>query len=191
MFWYILLQNTCVWLQWLGFGGKHSILCIRGFNYQALIRNLLVFQQSPTNSYQIDVFYKHYVHIFGKFHHFPYKSGSGATLLRVFGEILLISPQIICFMYYICVLLNHCIKLKFYACCMFALANYVFCGIFIPKCQIPCYMQCPAFMFNNICVLLQRTPIWFVWSIFESNILLFCSQPHIITCIMYFVGVQI
>ena len=101
MFWYILLQNTCVWLQWLGFRGKHSILCIRGFNYQTLIRNLLVFQQSPTKSYQIDVFYKHYVHIFGKFHRFPYKSGSGATLLRVFGEISLISPQIVCFMYYI------------------------------------------------------------------------------------------
>ena len=93
MFWYILLQNTCVWLQWLGFGGKHSILCIRGFNYQALIRNLLVFQQSPTKSYQIDVFFKHYVHIFGKFHCFLYKSGSGATLLRVFGEISLIFPQ--------------------------------------------------------------------------------------------------
>ena len=48
-----------------------------------------------------------------------------------------------------------------------------------------------AFMFKYKCVLLQRTPIWFVWSIFESNILLFCSQPHVITCIMYFVGVQI
>ena len=48
VFWYILLQNTCIWLQWLGFRGKHSILCIRGFNYQALIKNLLVFQQSPT-----------------------------------------------------------------------------------------------------------------------------------------------
>ena len=93
VFWYILLQNTCVWLQWLGFRGKHSILCIRGFNYQALIRNLLVFQQSPTKSYQIDVFYKHYVHIFGKFHHFLYKSGFRATLLRVFGKILLISSQ--------------------------------------------------------------------------------------------------
>ena len=72
---FILLQNTCVWLQWLGFGGKHGILCITGFNYQALIRNLLVFQQSPTKSYQIGVFYKHYVHIFGKSHRFPYKSG--------------------------------------------------------------------------------------------------------------------
>ena len=96
MFWYILLQNTCVWLQWLGFRGKHSILCIRGFNYQALIRNLLVFQQSPTKSYQINVFFKHHIHILGKFHHFLYKSGSGATLLRIFGEISLISPQKSC-----------------------------------------------------------------------------------------------
>ena len=30
VFWYILLQNTFVWLQWLGFGGKHSIFCVRG-----------------------------------------------------------------------------------------------------------------------------------------------------------------
>ena len=37
---------------------------------QALIRDMLVFQQSPTKSYQIDVFFKHYVHIFGKFHCF-------------------------------------------------------------------------------------------------------------------------
>ena len=96
MFWYILLQNTCIWLQWLGFRGKHSILCIRGFNYQGLIRNLLVFQQSPTKSYQIDVFFKRHIHILRKFCHFLYKSGSGATLLRVFGEISLISPQKLC-----------------------------------------------------------------------------------------------
>ena len=42
--------------------------------------------------------------------------------------------------YYCCVPLNQCIKLKFYAFRVFALANHVFCGIFIPKCQIPCYM---------------------------------------------------
>ena len=69
------------------------MLCIRGFNYQALIRDMLVFHQSPTKSYQIDVFYKHYVHIFGKFRRFLCKSGFGATLLRVFGKISLISPQ--------------------------------------------------------------------------------------------------
>ena len=139
VFWYILLQNTCIWLQWLGFRGKHSILCIRGFNYQALIKNLLVFQQSPTKklsnrcilqalcSYIWEIspfslqkwFWGYFAKgILAKFHLFPHKNCT----------------------YYCCVLLHHCIKLKFYAFCMFALANYVFCGIFIPKCQIPCYM---------------------------------------------------
>ena len=47
------------------------MLCIRGL--QALIRDMLVFQQSPTKSYQIDVFFKHYVHIFGNFTVFPTK----------------------------------------------------------------------------------------------------------------------
>ena len=150
VFWYILLQNIYVWLQWLGFEGKHAVLCIRGLNYQALIRDMLVFQHLPskvTKSVFFKYFYYcspfiipvHYVHIFGKFHRFPYKSGSGATLLRVFGKISLISPKL----YVLCiilVLLNHCIKSKFYAFCMFALANNVFCGIFIHKCQIPCYM---------------------------------------------------
>ena len=52
-------------------------------------------------------------------------------------------------------------------------------------------MQCLAFLFNNKCVLLQRTLILSEWCFFESNILLFCSQPCIIACIMDFVGVQI
>ena len=92
-------------------------------------------------------------------------------------------------LYYVGVLSNHCIK--YYACCMFALANYFFCGIFISKCQTLYFMQCLAVLFNNKCVLLQRTLILSEWCFFESNILLFCSQPHIIACIMYFVGVPI
>ena len=89
-------------------------------------------------------------------------------------------------MYFIIfVLAKYCIKLNFmpFAC--------LFCGIFISKCQIPCYMQCLAFLFNNQCVLLQRTLILWEWCFFESNIFLFHSQPRIFTCIMHFVGVQI
>ena len=116
MFWYFLLQNTCVWLQWLGFEGKHAMLCIRGFNYQALIRNMLVFQQSPHLRSSNLCILQAICHILGKSPCFPYKKWPvfGATLLRVFGEISLISPQksYIC---YCCVPLNHCIKLKFYA----------------------------------------------------------------------------
>ena len=97
----------------------------------------------------------------------------GATWLRVFGEILLISPQN---HIYCCVPLNHCIKLKFYAFCVFAVANYVFCGIFITKCQIPCYMYCPAFMFNYKCVLLQRTPICLLWCSLKA--IFSCFVPH-------------
>ena len=174
------------------------MLCIRGFNYQALIRNLLVFQQFFTKSYQISVFCKHYVHIFGKFCCFPCKKWLWATLLRVFCEISLISPQKsyvscqMCFYFVLCLCsIKSLHKIKFYAFCMFALANYFFCGIFISKCQILCYMQCLAVLFNNKCVLLQRTLILSEWCFFESNILLFCSQPCIIACIMYFVGVQI
>ena len=89
------------------------MLCIRGSNYQALIRDMLVFQQSLTKSLpnlwflkyffycspfiKSMYFFKHYIHvhihIFGKFCHFLCKSVLGATLLRVFGEILFISPQ--------------------------------------------------------------------------------------------------
>ena len=82
-------------------------------------------------------------------------------------------------------------KIKFYAPLCFCLANHIFCGIFISKCQNICYMQCLAFLFNNNCVLLQRTLISFEWCFFESNVFLFCSQPHIFACIMDFVGVQI
>ena len=83
-----------------------------------------------------------------------------------------------------------CIKLNFmsFAC---LLSKLLFCGIFISKCQILCYMQCLAFLFNNKCVLLQRTLILCGWCFFENNILLFCSQPRIIACIMDFFGVQI
>ena len=111
MFWYCFFQNTYIWLQWLGFEGKHAMLCIRGFNYQALIRDMLVFQQFLTKSlsnlcfftiFTIHQFIKsvyftnHYVHIFGKFHHFPCKKWLQATLLRVFCKISLISPQKSC-----------------------------------------------------------------------------------------------
>ena len=34
----------------VGFEGKHAMLCIRGFNYQALIRDMFVSQQSLTKS---------------------------------------------------------------------------------------------------------------------------------------------
>ena len=139
MFWYLLLQNTCVWLQWLGFEGKHAVLCIRGSNHhQALIRNMLAFQQSPTWVIKSMYFTSNMSYI-GEISPFFIQKWPvfGATLLRVFGEISLISPQN---RIYCCVPLNHCIKLKFYAFCVFAVANYVFCGIFITKCQIPCYM---------------------------------------------------
>ena len=89
--------------------------------------------------------------------------------------------------YYVCVLSSHCIKLNF----MPLVCLLLFYGISISKCPILCYMQCLAVLFNNKCVLLQRTLILSEWCFFESNILLFCSQPCIIACIMYFVGVQI
>ena len=44
------LKNSYVWLQWLGFEGKHAMFCIRGFNYQPLIRDMPVFQQFLTKS---------------------------------------------------------------------------------------------------------------------------------------------
>ena len=141
MFWYLfLLQNTCIWLQWLGFGGKHSIFLCQRLQLPGPHKEFACFPIIPhLKSCQINVFYKQYVIFWGNLPIFHTKVAFfGATLLRVFGEILLISPQKS--LYYCCVPLNHCIKLKFYAFCVFALANYVFCGIFIPKCQIPCYM---------------------------------------------------
>ena len=137
MFWYIFcLQNTCVWLQWLDFEGKHAMLCIRGL--QALIRDMLVFRQSPTKSYQIDVFFKHYVHIFGKFHCFLYKSGSGATLLRVFGEISLISPQKSYVLYLCSIKSLHKIKIL----CLLRVCFSKLCLLwhFHSKMSNPCYM---------------------------------------------------
>ena len=112
----------------------------------------------------------------------PFSLQKWSTLLRVFGEISLISPQ----KSYICVPLNHCIKLKFYAFCMFALANCVFCGIFIPKCQIPCYIQCLAFMFNNICVLLQGTPICLLWCSLKAIFFCFALNHTLlhVSCIL-------
>ena len=90
---FIWLQNTCVWLQWLGFEGKHAVLCIRGFNYQALIRNMPVFQQSPAWSTNLCIFTSNMSYI-GEISPFSLqKVVFGATWLRVFGEILLISPQ--------------------------------------------------------------------------------------------------
>ena len=101
------------------------------------------------------------------------------------------STKIIRFMYSCSIKSLHKIKILCLL-CMFALANYFFCGTFHSKMSNSGLHVMPSmFMFNNKCVLLQRTPIWFVWCIFESNILLFCSQPRIITCLMYFVGVQI
>ena len=75
VFWYLLLQNTCIWLQWLGFEGKHAMLCIRGSNHhQALIRNMLVFQQSPALSSNLCIL-QAISHILGKSPCFLYKSG--------------------------------------------------------------------------------------------------------------------
>ena len=123
-----------------------------------------------------------------------------ATLLRVFCKILLISPQkkiwyVSCQMYFYFVLclcsIKSLHKIKILCLLHVCLVNCLFYGIFISKCQILCYMQCLAVWFNNKCVLFQRTLILSEWCFFESNILLFCSQPCIIACIMYFVGVQI
>ena len=122
-----LLSNTHNWLQGCSFEGKHGILCIKGFNYQALIRNLLVFQQFFTKSCHIYVFCKHHVCIFGKFCCFPCKKELWATLLRVLCEISFISPQnlyVSCQMYFYFVLclcsIKSLHKIKFYACCIFA-----------------------------------------------------------------------
>ena len=122
---FIWLQNTCVWLQWLGFEGKHAVLCIRGFNYQALIRDMPVFQQSSAWSIKSMYFTSNMSYI-GEISPFSIqKVVFGATWLRVFGEISLISPQKSPQnrIYYCCVPLNHCIKLKFYAFCVFSVAN--------------------------------------------------------------------
>ena len=119
MFGIFLLSNTCVWLQWLGFEGKHAMLCIRGFNCQALIRNLLVFQQFLTKSYQIGVFLQASCLYIWEILLFSLQKWPWATLLRVFCQILLISHKIcmyhvkcISILYYVCVLSNHCIKLN-------------------------------------------------------------------------------
>ena len=112
MFWYILLQNTCIWLQWLGFGGKHSILCIRGFNYQALIRNLLVFQQSPTKSYQIDVFFQALCSYIWEILLFSLQKWFWGYFAKgIWQNFAYFPTKIIHFMYY--VLSNHCIKYNF------------------------------------------------------------------------------
>ena len=71
------------------------------------------------------IFCKHYVHIFGTFCCFPCKNELLATLLRVFHEISLISPQnsyVSCQMYFYFVLclcfIKTLHKIKFHAFCV-------------------------------------------------------------------------
>ena len=123
MFWYCFcFQNTCIWLQWLGFEGKHAMLCIRGFNYQVLIRGHACF---PTISHQkfIKSVLFYYFLLFTSLLNlcilqalcsyiweislFSLQKSLWATLLRVFCEISLISPQnlyVSCQMYFYFVL---------------------------------------------------------------------------------------
>ena len=118
---------------------KHAMLCIRGL--QALIRDMLVFQKIPHQKLSNwCIFQALYSYIWEISPFSLQKWFWGYFAKGIWWNFTYFPTKIVCFMYSICVLLNHCIKLKFYAFCMFALANYVFCGIFIPKCQIPCYM---------------------------------------------------
>ena len=120
-------KNACVWLQWLGFEGKHAMLCIRGlpgphkghacfptishqkftksvfFNIFTIhhLLNLCILQALCSYIWEISLFslQKWFWGYFAKgiwqnFTYFPKNR-----------------------MCYICVLLNHCIKLKFYAFC--------------------------------------------------------------------------
>ena len=107
--------------------GKHAMLCIRGFNYQALIRNLLVFQQFLTKCYQISVFLQALCSYIWEILLFSLQKWLWATLLRVFCEISLISPQNsyvscqMCFYFLLCLCsIKSLHKIKFYASCVFA-----------------------------------------------------------------------
>ena len=144
------------------------MLCIRGFNYQAPHKEHACFPIiPPPKSCQTNVFFKHCVHILGKSPHFSYKSGLSLGLLcwgylvkfRLFPHKSPAQNRI----YYCCVPLNQCIKLKFYAFCVFAVANYVFCGIFIPnvKFHATCNVQHLCSIINVFCF--KRTPICLLW----------------------------
>ena len=147
VFWYLF----CFKILAFGYSGwvlkeNMSVLCIRGFQLPpGPHKEHACFPTIPHLRLSNLMYFTSNMFLYwGNLPIFSYKSGLslGLTLLRVFGEISLISPQKSPQnrIYYCCVPLNQCIKLKFYAFCVFALANYVFCGIFIPKCQIPCYM---------------------------------------------------
>ena len=119
-----------------------------------------------------------------------------ATLLRVFCEISLISPQkkkFVCFMSNVLLFSimfvfysNHCIKIKIFMPFACLLSKLFILWHFHFKMSNSVLHAMSSVLFNNKCVLLQRTLILSEWCFFESNILLFCSQPCIIACIMYF-----
>ena len=123
----LLLSNNHDWLQWCSFEGKHSILCIRGFNYQALIRNLLVFQWFFTKKLSNLCILQALCSYIWEISPFSLQKWLWATLLRVFCKILLISPQKsyvscqMCFYFLLCLCsIKSLHKIKFYAFCMFA-----------------------------------------------------------------------
>ena len=142
VFWYLFwLQNTCVWLQWLGFEGKHAVLCIRGFNYQALIRNMPVFQQSPAWSSNLCIL-QAICHILGKSPRFLYKSGFWGYLAKGIWRNFTYLPTKVptkSFMLLLCSIKSlHKIKIL----CLLRVCFSKLCLLwhFHPKCQIPCYM---------------------------------------------------
>ena len=140
-----------------------AFLCMGGFIKQALIRNLLCILVCPYQKLSIlCVLQASYSYIWEILLFFPAKSGFGLLCYGYFVKFHLFSHKIHMFhvkytsiLYYVCVLPNHCIKLNFMpVVCL--LSKLLFCGIFMSKCQILCYMQCLAFLFNNKCVLLEE-----------------------------------
>ena len=136
---FLLLQHACVWLQWLGFRGKHSILCIRGFNYQAPHKEFACFPIIPHQKLSNRCILQAICSYIWEISPFSLQKWFWGYFAKGIWQNFTYFPTKIIYIIVV-FLLHHCIKLKFYAFCVFALANYVFCGIFIPKCQIPCYM---------------------------------------------------
>ena len=86
-------QNTWIWLLWFSFGRNHGILCMGGFIYKALIRNLPCIPTFPYQKCSNLCILLAFKWMFGKFHCFPCKNLPFVTLQRAFSENLVISQQ--------------------------------------------------------------------------------------------------
>ena len=131
MFWYLFVFKTLA----LGYNGwvlKENMPCcaLEVSNYQALIRDMLVFQQSLTKSLSNLCFFIIFtIHQFiksvyfttimfiylGNFTIFPAKVAPGLLCWGYFVKFHLFPPKshVMLNVYYICVLSNHCIKYNF------------------------------------------------------------------------------